>query len=185
MAQTSLARDADREADLANCRFEPGPDARIGDRCGDDDIDLASHLRRLEAAIDPLTEAGQLHHLRAVARRGAERGRRRGVVGVVGDSISASPKFFRPFARPRPSTVVDPAVARRLAGGGAGMIDRLRETSAGPGLNSFSAPRAAKVGAPAPWALPGGIDPRGTPVGQLVARTSPQVALVMFGSNDA
>src|SRR5262249_1727378 len=50
--------------------------------------------------------------------------------------------------------------------------------------DSFRATRAAKVGARSVWAIEGDEVPGASPLGSMVDRLSPAIAIVMYGSND-
>jgi hypothetical protein len=88
--------------------------------------------------------------------------------------------------------VVDPRVREALAidDGRRTVID-LFHGQAEPGgdptaLDSFYAPRAAKIGARAPWVLGTGNDVDGiTPLDEMIVTVSPAYAVIMFGTNDA
>ena len=162
-------------ASLASCA--PGDGwARIADheqtvalRCAaaGRPIELA---RVLEGALplDPATAA----HVRAVFRSGQALGRRPDVFGLVGDSLTVDANFVRPFG-PGSSHAVLPAEVQRLLPLGKFAAD------------SFTLPRAAKVGARATWPL----TPRGfhqaNPLEEMVAAQSPAYAVVLYGPNDA
>jgi hypothetical protein len=65
--------------------------------------------------------------------------------------------------------------------GGGTILDVYRGKDVRAGMDSFVAPRAAKVGAQSRWAIEGKPDP----LGKLVKGASPAVAVVLYGSNDA
>jgi hypothetical protein len=179
----SLARrgpaDAREEADLADCRFTASGDDDIGDRCGTSAFPGTIDLDRLDEAVR--LDAAARERVAQIARRGRALGRRPDVFALVGDSITASPKFLRPFARGLTYTLAPDVEARLRLEGGELVLDAFR-----PGdLDPFSAPRAAKVGAPAAWALPENTAASASPLGILVAQLSPSIAFVMYGSNDA
>src|SRR5205823_173153 len=85
-------------------------------------------------------------------------------------------------ARPGRSLRLAPEVESSLAG----IIDFYRGQEAqrvrGVWVDSFGAPRAAKVGARARWALEGGEE---SPLAHMVRDLSPAVAVVLYGGNDA
>lgn len=162
-------RDARTSADLADCRFAESGHDDIGDRCAA--IAHEVTLGRLDQAVPPLS-AATAAHIREIAERGRELGRRRDGLALVGDSITASPKFLRPFAGELGlPAAVDAAL--RLEGGEQ-VTARFRD--------AFSGSRAAKIGAHSWWALDGGT---GSPLSLSIAERSPSVAVVMYGSNDA
>ena len=130
-------------------------------------LDLA---RVLEGAL-PLDTATAAH-AHAVFRLGQTLGRRADTFGLVGDSMTVDANFLRPFGAASGRVVVSPDVDRLLP---------LHAFSA----ESFTAPRAAKVGVRAPWPL----TPRGpgqaSPLDEMVAGLSPAYAVVLYGANDA
>jgi GDSL-like Lipase/Acylhydrolase family len=167
-------------AALAKCRFATtGADA-IGDACGSGRWDQAVPLPRIDEAVLAL-DASTRDHVRMLAARGRELGRRRGVFLLVGDSITASPKFMTPFTGSG-SFRFGQDVAQALAIGDGHIVARYRVESAVSGLDSFVAPRAAKVGAQSRWALRGGP---ASPLLRALEASSPAVAVVLYGSNDA
>ncbi|MGH7296009.1 MAG: GDSL-type esterase/lipase family protein, partial [Polyangiaceae bacterium] len=123
--------------------------------------------RLLEGALplDPAT----VSHVRALARLGRTLGRHPDAFGLVGDSMTVDANFLRPFA-PGGRTLVPRALVPQLP---LALFTR-----------SYDAPRAAKIGMRAPWAL----TPRGArknPVEEMVATESPAYAVVLYGANDA
>lgn len=173
------AADAREPPDLEDCRFAPSGDDDIGDRCGTPAFPAAIDLDRLDAAL--VLDAEALDHVARVAARGRALGRRPNVFALVGDSITASPKFLRPFARGRSPKLAPEVEARLRLDDGALVIDAFQPAD----LDPFSAPRAAQVGALASFAVPENVAVSASPLGLTVARLSPSVAFVMFGSNDA
>lgn len=145
-------------------------------------VDVA---RVLEGAL-PL-DAATAAHVRALAKAGQAQGRRADAFGLVGDSMTVDGNFLRPFravfesalaenpasVAPGSMRVVIPASVQRVLG-----LGRLAP-------ESFVAPRAAKVGVRAPWAM----TPRGynqpSPLEEMVAGQSPAYAVVLYGANDA
>jgi hypothetical protein len=169
LARPADARDA---AALETCAFEPSGHDDIADRCA-----LTPHevtLGRLDEAVLAFDEA-TLVNVRATFARGKELGRNPRAFGLVGDSMTASPKFLSPFAHE--SRSLPPEVAEAVA--------YFKSAPVHAGLDSFLAPRAAKIGAPSSWALPAGRAWQATPLGDMIRTTSPAIALVMYGSNDA
>lgn len=141
-------------------------------------------LARLAATVpklDPQTEA----HVRRIVSEGKKRGRKPNVFGVVGDSMSVSGAYLQALARAK-STSLSPELAPLITVDGETMIERYRGVQAitieGIPHDSFVAPRAAKSGARAPWALRGGTQ---SPLRRMVRLLSPSVAFVLYGGNDA
>ncbi|HHH31413.1 MAG TPA: SGNH/GDSL hydrolase family protein, partial [Polyangiaceae bacterium] len=129
--------------------------------------------------------------VRALAAEGRTKGRRARVFGLVGDSITASPKFMTPLSDPANVTIAleaeqrlaidDLDVAMSRDGDVATALDVYHGQNAYRGLDSFIAPRAAKVGAQSRWALAG----HPAPIDRLITQLSPAVVVVLYGSNDA
>ncbi|MBW2458837.1 MAG: hypothetical protein JRI68_30335 [Deltaproteobacteria bacterium] len=137
------------------------------------------------ASVLPFDEATRAR-LRELYERGRERGRRPQVFGLVGDSITFSDWFLKPFAAGARSHLSPEVVERlRIPSGGRTIIDYYQGVDAQAGLDSFAAPRAAKNGARSSWPLPLGQPAESSPLGQLVRSLSPAVVIVMYGSNDA
>jgi hypothetical protein len=130
-------------------------------------IDLA---RVLEGAL-PL-DAATTAHVRSLVRAGQAQGRHRDAFGLVGDSMTVSWNFLRPFA-PGNGRVVIPAEVQ-------GVLPLGRFSP-----SSFVAPRAAKVGVRAPWALAPRSLNGPSPLDEMVAAESPAYAVVLYGANDA
>lgn len=181
------ARDA---AALDQCQFQPTGHDAIGDRCGQPGHEHEVKVARLDEAVAPLDQATAAH-VRAVAAEGRKQGRRARVFGLLGDSITASPKFLTPLsdlskvaisleAEAR-LAVDDLDVAMSPDGDVATAIDVYFGQDAYRGLDSFVAPRAAKVGAQSRWALAG----HPAPIDRMIAQLSPAVVVILFGSNDA
>jgi hypothetical protein len=126
--------------------------------------------RVLEGAL-PL-DAATAAHVHAVFRAGQSLGRRADVFGLVGDSLTVDANFVRPFA-PGSTHAVVPAEVQALLPLGKLAAD------------SFTLPRAAKVGVRATWPLA----PRGfreaSPLDEMIAAQSPAYAVVLYGTNDA
>lgn len=145
-------------------------------------IDLA---RVLEGAL-PLDQPTR-EHVRHLFRIGQAHGRRADAFGLVGDSMTVSGNFLRPFARGGAHVVLPPDVERALTLSAPGSDGRPRTVLEvfRDAPDSFLAPRAAKVGACARWALA----PRGakeaSPLEAMVAAVSPAYAVVLYGANDA
>jgi hypothetical protein len=128
-------------------------------------LDLA---RLLEGAL-PL-DAATAARVHTLTRAGQALGRHRDVFGLVGDSMTVDANFLRPFG-PGGHAHVPAALAPQLP-------------LALFTPDSFVAPRAAKVGVRATWAL----TPRGAianPVEAMVTSESPAYAVVLYGANDA
>ncbi len=177
----AVAIDGREESDLHRCAFAKAAQPS-GRRCGSG----AADLDRINQAVLEL-DAATLAATRATYLRGKALGRRRLSLGLVGDSITASLKFLGPFAGGSASARVslDAAVAAQLSLPEGNVIDLYAGTKLFAGLNSFSAPRAAKIGAHSSWALPQGQAASASPVGKMVRGLSPAIAVVMYGSNDA
>ena len=130
-------------------------------------IDLA---RVLEGALplDPASAA----HVHAVFLAGQTLGRHVDVFGLVGDSLTVDANFIRPFGPGSGHLTLPPEVQRVLP------LGRFA-------AESFTLPRAAKVGARATWPLA----PRGfhqaSPLDEMAAVQSPAYAVVLYGPNDA
>jgi hypothetical protein len=178
-------RDGRDQTALADCQILRTGHEKVGQRCGDPAFDHPVELARLDEAVLPFNEA-TLAKLRALARRGGELGRRPRVFGLVGDSITFSEWFLRPFSS-KTRYRLSPQVREhlRISPQGQTIVDYYRGVDAQSGLDSFAADRAAKNGAPSSWALPLGQPASASPLGQLVRTLSPSVVIVMFGSNDA
>jgi hypothetical protein len=182
---------------LTQCTWE-GPyvtmmvrEQPLSDRCGQPAFARPLDLARLLEAAVPLDLATK-SHVRAVFAEGRAQGRREDVFGVVGDSMSVERAFLRPFSLQADDRfVLSPEVRDALrVDGERTIIDVFRGVAAARDLDddtmrdSFSAPRAARVGMEAPWALTPNL--RGhTAIGNLIERLSPAYAIVMFGTNDA
>ncbi len=178
-------RDRRDDAALTDCQFSLTGHEHVGQRCGAPAFDHPVDLAGLDEAVLPFDEA-TIAKLRALAKRGRELGRQPQVFGLLGDSITFSDWFLRPFssgARHRLSPEVRERL--RISPDGRTIVDYYQGFDAQSGLDSFAADRAAKNGAPSSWALPLGTAASSTPVGQLVRSLSPSVVIVMFGSNDA
>lgn len=181
------ARDA---AALDRCQFQPTGEDAIGDRCGQPGHEREVKVARLDEAVAPLDEATAAH-VRAIAAEGRKLGRRPRVFGLAGDSITASPKFMTPLSdlsnaamsleSEERLAIDDLDVAMSPDGESATAVDVYFGQNAYRGLDSFVAPRAAKVGAQSRWALAG----HPAPVDRLIAQLSPAVVVVLYGSNDA
>lgn len=152
----------------------------MGDRCGETAHEVS--LDRLDEAILPF-DAETVAKLRRQWAKGKALGLNQGAFGLVGDSITASPKFMSPVVHATGTTSA--AVLDHLSLAGESIIERYRGVSVVAGLDSFRAPRAAKVGAPSGWAAPPGVSPAASPVGQLLRTHAPAIVIMMYGSNDA
>ncbi len=169
-------------SDLQRCAFTPQAAKQTSGRCGSALPDLG----RLDSAVLEL-DAETLANVQATYLRGKSLGRRRLSLGLVGDSITASLKFLGPFAGGSGGGKVrlDAAVSEQLSLPEGNVIDLYAGAKLFAGLNSFSVPRAAKIGAHSSWALPKGQAAAASPVGKMVRSLSPAIAVVMYGSNDA
>jgi len=198
---TSSARPPQPVACRAPSRNADGPldlreDAAL-ERCGDPSVGARRRktpcgggperplpLERLSAAVPALDPETRTHVAKIVAE-GKRRGRKARVFGVVGDSMSVSGAFLRALARPE-LTRLAPDLAPLITVGGETMLERYRGAEAvtihGIPHDSFVAPRAARSGARAPWALRGGTQ---SPLRRMVRMLSPTVAFVLYGGNDA
>ena len=181
----ALASCSWRDPYLAMCEREQ-PAAT---RCGLAPYARAVDVRRMLEAAVPF-DAATRAHVRAVAAEGRAQGRRADVFGVVGDSMSIDRAFLRPFsARDGNRVALSPLVREALrVDGERTIVDVFRGVAASregdESVDSFRAPRAARVGALAAWAT--ASDPRGTtPVSRMIEELSPAYAIVMFGTNDA
>jgi hypothetical protein len=126
--------------------------------------------RVLEGAL-PL-DAATTAHVHSVFRAGQALGRRADAFGLIGDSLTVEASFLRPFGSSTAHLVLPPEVERALP------LGRFA-------ADSFTAPRAAKVGVRATWPL----TPRGfgqpSPLEEMVDAESPAYAVVLYGPNDA
>lgn len=169
------------EAALGVCvRPSTGP-GRAARECGKEKDSTPIDYARLAAAVRPL-DAATLSHVRSIAARGRAEERRPDAFGLVGDSMTVSGAFLRSLPR-----ALDPVIAKSLENDrGESIIDWYAGAKAtrirGAWTDSFGAPRAAKVGARAPWPLVGGEH---SPLATMVRDLSPAVAVVLFGGNDA
>ncbi len=157
--------------------------------CGSD----AGKRFNAQRFIDAVPELSQatVALVRETFKRGQSKGRRPRVFGVLGDSISVSFDFLRGFESGRQASnnprgyVLSSEVAKELGVGGTTVIDyfagEVAERESGIGRSSFSAFRAAKVGARASYAF----DAEERPLEQLLSRLNPAFVLVTFGANDA
>jgi hypothetical protein len=175
--------DARDGAALATCRFAPPPGVDVGSSCGTPGRGSPPSLDRLDQAVLPLDDVTS-RRMREIAARGAALGRRPGVFALVGDSMTDTHWFLSPFSSPSRTLVPDEVRARLQLPGGGDVLTFHRERPADAGLDSFLAPRAAKVGARSSFALPDGAG-GSAPLLALVDRLSPEIAIVLFGSNDA
>ena len=150
--------------------------------------------RILEGAlpVDPATAS----HVARIFREGMAQGRRANVFGLVGDSMTLSANFLRPFAGSGRAALVPGDVEDSLAlgvptGESRTVLDLFRglgQTDAASRKlppDSFVAPRAAKVGASVTWALTSRGTREGTPIDELVRTLSPAYAVILYGANDA
>jgi hypothetical protein len=84
-----------------------------------------------------------------------------------------------------PNSATSPAVRARLSIDGVPIQEKYLGATVVAGMDSFRAPKAAKVGASSAWALPVGVSEEHNPVGRLLRGQRPAVVVLMFGSNDA
>lgn len=160
-------------------------------RCGS--VPVEGGIESLAEAVLPIDEVtrARMREVRVVGRR---KGRRAQVFGLVGDSITAGELFLGPFSHSSSQGyAMSPWVREQLAvprrdGSVGTIVDFYRgvEAEKQPGFfrDSFRATRAARTGAPSPWAL--SPDEAGlSPVDRMIRDLSPAVALLMYGSNDA
>jgi hypothetical protein len=186
--------DARSEASLANCGPVRTGDPKAALNCGLGGEEPALDLTTFNSAVLPVSEATRAH-VRDIIAAGRKRGRKPHVVGFVGDSMTVSGAFMRPFAarnlaaakqRKTGGIELDAAVKVALQSDGGTIIDRYQGKQAqrvsGFWYDSFDAPRAAKVGARAVWALEGGPE---APLRMLIKSLSPAFAVVLYGGNDA
>lgn len=180
------ALDARDEAALSPCRDPGTGPGRLAKRCGLDDPAPEIPLALLEESVLAFDRATR-DHLRVVAARGRDLGRNPHAFGLVGDSMTVSGAFMRPYGGDDPIVVapeLEPSLWSESAGGS--IFDWYRgqpiEKVSGRWRDSFTATRAAKVGARTVWAVEGGAL---SPVANMVERISPAIAIVLFGGNDA
>ena len=182
---SALARCSWSDPYLAMCEREQPSAAQCGLPRFARAVDVA---RMLEGAVplDPSTQA----HVRDVARAGRAQGRRADVFGLVGDSMTIDRAFLRPFsANAGDRVALGPVVAEALrVDAERTIVDVFRGVAAAhdgdESVDSFRAPRAARVGALTAWATT--PDAHGTtPVARMIDELSPAYAIVMFGTNDA
>lgn len=178
--------DARDEASARSC-VDPGTGpSRLAKRCGLDGPEPLVALDALEESVLHFDRPTR-DHLRAIARRGRELDRNPHAFGLVGDSMTVSGAFLRPYGDGEPIVVapeLEPSLWSETAGGS--IFDwysgQRIERFSGRWRDSFTATRAAKIGARALWATEGG---RMSPVARMIDRLSPSVAIVLFGGNDA
>lgn len=181
-------------ADLATCSATDSYVARcdmeepVATKCGQAAEARPQDLAKMLAAALPLDPA-TIAHVRTVFADGKTKGRRPNVFGLVGDSMTVEPSFMTPFGAGSASSVVlAPAVQAALdMGGGKTIIDVFKgvDVTDGGTLDSFRAPRAAKIGVRAIWPLQPDATTGITPLEAMVAELSPAYAFVMYGANDA
>ncbi|MBW2528854.1 MAG: hypothetical protein JRI23_32055 [Deltaproteobacteria bacterium] len=181
-------RDRRNAEDLAHCRHRPTGERQHASRCGRGHARRPLDLARLDAAIAPFDGATRAQVRRVIAR-GRSLGRRPRVFGLVGDSVTADPRFLGAFSSSTPDTFhLMPQVRERLRttvgyDSTATIIDYYRGQDAQQGRDSFRADRAARDGAHSTWALPKTATDA-APLVSMVRTLSPAVAIVMYGSND-
>jgi lysophospholipase L1-like esterase len=165
----SQDRDARSAAALGDCRFAKTGHDDIGDRCGTPGFEHAVSLARLNEAL-PVFDEATVANIRAIAQRGRSLSRKARAFALIGDSITASPKFML-----LPTDMSDDVRAALRLPNGTSTVAWYQQGKA------FSAPRLAKIGAQSRWALQNGA----ARIDEIVRTVSPAVAIVMFGSNDA
>jgi len=175
--------DGRSDSALDRCVSPTTGSANRATHCGKGDVP-ALDLARLDEAVLPFDAATEAH-VKAIAANGKTQGRRPNVFGLIGDSMTVSGAFLRPFAREE-TTKLAPAVEQSLTFTKGNVIELFRGVEAqrvrGVWRDSFSVPRAAKVGARAPWPLEGG---KHAPVSRMIEQLSPAVAVILYGGNDA
>ena len=188
--------DARDRAALDRCGDLRSGEESFAKRCGLSDAVAPVDWERLDAAVLALDE-GTRKNVIGIARRGRAQGRRPRVFGLVGDSMTVSWAFLRPFsAQSKAKFALGPVAMKSLATAvPAGPVDRQSTTIdfyrgvqaqriSGQWHDSFAAQRAAKIGARSPWAVRGDSLEQ-SPIAKLVKAVSPAVAIVAFGGNDA
>jgi hypothetical protein len=175
---------------LEPCVMLKRPPTMVNKQCGERAVTPAKldHLNASVMPLDPLTTA----HLREVAKRGREQGRKPRVFAVAGDSMTVSPGFMRPFGLGKEDFILRDDVRAALSTpvdqrSDTTIIDYYHAQAAanfyGRIRDSFHAPRlAAKVGVRTEWLLAGGGE---SPAAKMVRLLSPGVVVVLFGGNDA
>lgn len=149
----------------------------------------AKDMQRFVAAV-PTLDSATVERIRKVFAKGKELGRNPRVFGMVGDSITVSPDFLASFAKKTDRRVLlsEWVVDKLTLRSGPTVVDYFREgvaeTRDGVPRDSFTAYRAAKVGARATWPLQN-EEANASPVEQLATRLNPAFAIVTFGANDA
>ncbi len=178
--------DARTSAALDRCENLRTGLGKISKSCGLGERTAKDRARFLEAV--PAIEGATRAHVRELHERGKRLGRKADVFGLVGDSITVSTDFMAPFSSnvKRKVELDDESRAALTFADGQSVIDVFRRTKAEPAetgeRDSFSAFRAAKVGASADWAL---VSEAGAPVAELMRRVNPSIVIVTFGANDA
>jgi hypothetical protein len=137
--------------------------------------------RALSGAL-PL-DAATTEHVRAIYGEGQKQGRRGHAFGLVGDSMTTSGSFMRPFSSP-PRTW-SPPLEQALSAVTGGDVVEFFHGMGNDSFDSFVAPRAAKVGVRATWPLQPRTLGAKSPLVEMVDRVSPAYAVVLYGANDA
>ncbi len=192
-AQAASPLDGRDMAALASCpRLRTGEEASAS-RCGQGkDGGAVASLERLSEAVLAMDEPTRKHVLE-IGRRGRAMNRKPRAFGMVGDSMTVSGAFMRPFAAERSKHALEPEIAATLRTSVDGdprrtIIDYYRGARAvrvqGKWRDCFGAPKAARVGARSSWALVGD-EQHHVPLATMVDTLSPAVAVVAFGGNDA
>ena len=178
--------DARTAAALERCENLRTGLGKLSKSCGLGERTAKDRARFLDAvpALDEETKT----HIRELHRRGKQLGRKPDVFGLVGDSITVSTDFMAPFSSnvKRKVELDDESRAALTFASGETVIEVFRKTLAEPketgDRDSFSAFRAAKVGASANWAIEG--EPL-SPAAELMKRVNPSIVIVTYGANDA
>jgi len=176
---------------LSTCVAVRTPNGRSSHRCGLSGEPPAIDVSRLRDSLLQLDPATTRHALE-IFGRGRGMGRNARAVGLVGDSMTLSNHFLRPFSDDdRMQFELAPPVAELLrtevdGDPRATIIDFYRGASIhrkhGRWRDSFGATRAAEVGVRANWPLRGGHE---SPLARLLRDINPALALVAYGGNDA
>lgn len=184
----SLSLRADRDAAgrgaLRRCVDVRGGERASVGRCGDGPV-TAVDLEGLEQSIAIGDRV--VRHIKKLAIRGRKNGLRPKTLGLVGDSMTVSHAFLRPFSslKDRGPVMLSQDVQQRLGQGKDSILAFYRDQRVmkvnGLWRDSFSALRAAKIGMRTPWAMAGG---RHSPLNKAL-RLKPAIVVVLYGANDA
>ena len=179
---------------ISRCR-DLRSDMGSGAGCGEGGEVPTLELDRLEASVLPLDEA-TVAHVREIAQRGRDLGRNPRAFGLVGDSMTVSYDFMRPFSADRPGRYeIAPELQRTLElslpGQVSSIVDYYRgaqvERIGAKWADSFAAGKAAKVGARSAWATGAmaGDAEEHSPLATMVRSISPELVALAYGGNDA